>query len=220
MIPGSCIHAVIPSVDWILLPQKCAYWPDQKTLIVSDAHIGKVSHFRKHGIALPLKAEDDNFIKLSFIIEALKPEHIIWLGDLFHSRANEANQTFLAWRQKYREIQMTLVLGNHDILAIEDYIKLDMEVVKELKLEGIIFTHEPMEDNKSDMYNIAGHIHPVAALKGKGGQNINIPCFYFGKDSGIMPAFGSFTGGFKIKFKKGDNVFSITPNEVAQVKFY
>gem|GEM_PF-6533221 len=34
--------------------QRSIYWKDQKTLILSDLHLGKAAHFRKHGIAIPM----------------------------------------------------------------------------------------------------------------------------------------------------------------------
>jgi DNA ligase-associated metallophosphoesterase len=220
VIDGSAFHTVIADVDWVLLPQKCVYWPSEEILIISDAHIGKVTHFRKHGIAIPQKAEDQNFVQLTKVIEASRPKHIIWLGDLFHSKANNANDAFYEWREQHSDILMTLIIGNHDILDDDEYNRLNIKTVDSLELKGILFTHEPLHKNETDLYNIAGHIHAVVALSGKGGQYLNIPCFYFGKNQGIMPAFGSFTGGFKVSIKKNDVVFSITTKEVALVKYH
>ena len=37
----------------VLSPERCMFWEDQQTLILSDMHIGKTAHFRKAGIAVP-----------------------------------------------------------------------------------------------------------------------------------------------------------------------
>jgi hypothetical protein len=36
-----------------LSPERCIYWEEQQTLVLSDMHIGKSAHFRKAGIAIP-----------------------------------------------------------------------------------------------------------------------------------------------------------------------
>jgi metallophosphoesterase superfamily enzyme len=44
----------------VLLPERAIWFPKYETLLVSDTHLGKGSHFRKAGIAIPtvLKQED------------------------------------------------------------------------------------------------------------------------------------------------------------------
>ncbi|HNU41619.1 MAG TPA: phosphoesterase, partial [Cyclobacteriaceae bacterium] len=64
------------------------------------------------------------------------------------------------------------------------------------------------------VYNLSGHIHPAVRLKGTGRQSVMLPCFYFGKQQGILPAFGSFTGMARIVPKKEDRIFVIAENKV------
>ena len=33
--------------------RKLVYWEEKSSLILSDVHIGKITHFRKNGISLP-----------------------------------------------------------------------------------------------------------------------------------------------------------------------
>ena len=54
-------------------------------------------------------------------------------------------------------------------------------------------------------------------LRGKGRQNMKLPCFYFGERYGIMPAFGNFTGTAIIPIKEGDQVFGLTENSVLKL---
>ena len=45
------------------------FWQDKSILLVSDVHFGKVSHFRKHGIAIPVKTISENFNRLNILIK-------------------------------------------------------------------------------------------------------------------------------------------------------
>jgi metallophosphoesterase superfamily enzyme len=54
-------------------------------------------------------------------------------------------------------------------------------------------------------------------LRGGGRQSLRLPCFYFGKNGAVMPAFGNLTGFHVIRPKKGDRVFVITENKVIAV---
>jgi len=40
------------------------FWPDQNCLILSDVHLGKIQHFRKNGAAIPLQAQEENYLRL------------------------------------------------------------------------------------------------------------------------------------------------------------
>jgi hypothetical protein len=46
---------------------------------------------------------------------------------------------------------------------------------------------------------------------------MTLPCFYFGKDQGILPAFGSFTGMALIAPQKDDRIFVIAENKIQQI---
>ena len=39
--------------EFVLHNSGALYWKGQEMLLVSDVHLGKISHFRKHGSALP-----------------------------------------------------------------------------------------------------------------------------------------------------------------------
>ena len=92
-------------------------------------------------------------------------------------------------------------------------------IVHELSLSigNILLTHEPMEEIPTGTYNLAGHLHPGIRLVGKAKQSITLPCFYFGQQQGILPAFGSFTGLARIHPKKEDRIFVIVENKVQQL---
>ena len=200
-----------------LLPQKAIYWQKKKTLLVADLHIGKSGHFRKHGIAVPGEVNRSNLEQLSALIEKTSAEHLIILGDLFHSDINNEWQTFADWRKKHKKLEVTLVIGNHDILEKQNYHASRINLFKKLSLDPFLLIHdlEELENNSSqEQYVLSGHIHPAVQLKGKGRQAMKLPCFYFGKHRGILPAFGKFTGTYVIEPQQNDDVFIIVKSQI------
>jgi uncharacterized protein len=201
-----------------LLPEKAVYLPNHKSLLVADLHFGKVNHFRKSGIAVPAKANDKNADSLINIINATKAERVIFLGDLFHSHYNEEWETVGQILNHFSACSFELVLGNHDILSLQQYQRHAIKVFENQLIIGQwLLTHEPLNATPENFYNLAGHIHPGARLKGSGRQSIMLPCFYFGKQQGILPAFGSFTGLATIHPKKDENIFVIAEGRVMRV---
>lgn len=199
-----------------LLPEKAIYWENQKTLLIADPHFGKVTHFRKAGIAIPGQAAHKNLTILGRLLKTHKPEKVIFLGDLFHSEMNIEWMMFKELLKEFSNIEFILVQGNHDILHEYSYQNSSLNVLPEFNLGPYNFTHEPKEHHK--LYNLSGHLHPGVRMQGKGRQSMRFPCFYFGSKLGILPAFGEFTGLHIISAKKDDTVFIITPTKVHQVQ--
>ena len=70
------------------------FWVEKSLLLISDVHLGKVSHFRKFGAAVPRKAIHKNFLLLDQIVADFEPFQICFLGDLFHSSLNKEWELF------------------------------------------------------------------------------------------------------------------------------
>jgi uncharacterized protein len=198
-----------------LLPQKALWFKSRKLLLVADLHFGKINHFRKSGIPVPAKANDKNTELLINLLNETKPERIIFLGDLFHSHYNEEWEVVGQIRKHFSACSFELVLGNHDILSALQYERHSMIVYpNELKVGDFVFTHEPLPLVPEGVYNLSGHLHPGVQLVGTGKQSITLPCFYFGTQQGILPAFGSFTGLAKVSPKKEERIFVIAEDKI------
>lgn len=210
------MKAVIRHHEFVLGGEKELYWPEKKTLIISDLHLGKTKHFTSNGIPIPKLVNQNNYWRLTEVLDKYEVERVVFLGDLFHSVYNNEWESFKDFMANYSGINWVLILGNHDILHPDHYAEAHLNVVLSLKEEGFNFTHEP-EPSTEEFYNICGHIHPAVRLSGAASQYVRVPCFYFGKEGGVMPAFGEFTGMHVIKPKKGDQVFAIAENEVIPV---
>jgi len=200
-----------------LLPQKAVYWEKKNILFLADLHLGKVNHFRRAGIPVPAKANDRNLELLIDLLRFTNPGRVICLGDLFHSHYNPEWEVFGELVKHFRNISFELVLGNHDIMSNIQYNRKGILLHETLRLDPFIFTHQPMSEIENQCYNIAGHIHPGVNLRGKGKQSVTLPCFYFGQCSGLLPAFGMFTGLARIRPKKEDKVFVIVDEKIVEV---
>jgi DNA ligase-associated metallophosphoesterase len=201
----------------LLLPEKAVFWKEQQILIVADIHLGKVGHFRKAGIAIPKKMEQDDLAELSDLIHRYSPKTILLLGDLFHSELNNDWDWLVLWRSLFTDLRMILVLGNHDVLNKALYSDLRFELFEHFDAGPFRFSHEPFEKKflpKGGLYVISGHIHPGVVLKGAGRQILTLPCFHFGKRQAILPAFGKFTGKVRMKNSKEDQIFAVLQDKI------
>ncbi len=204
---------ILKDEELILLPEKAVYIKKHKTLLAADLHLGKSSLFRKEGIPVPAELANAELETLAALINKFKPERLIIVGDLFHADANLDFILFEKWRKGFANLNIDLIRGNHDILTDAEYISLNINIHNEhLLFSNFFLTHKPGKklENKSNYhYIISAHVHPAVRLRGKGKQSVTLPCFYFGKNYGLLPAFGRFTGSALVHPGANDNVFVI-----------
>lgn len=190
------------------------FWQEKNILLISDVHLGKIAHFRKHGLAIPENAIVENFNRLDEIVELFIPEKIIFLGDLFHSTINTEWNLFAYWVHK-TQAKIILVEGNHDIIDQQNYSDLNIEIHKQLIIDDFLLTHHPVENDW--FFNFCGHLHPGIKLRDLGRQSLKLSCFFRKQKQLILPAFGEFTGKYFIKPDENDRVYAIAKNEVIRV---
>lgn len=191
------------------------FWETQKMLLISDVHLGKVSHFRKHGLAIPNDAILENFNKLTQVVDFFCPEKLVFLGDLFHSSKNQEWNLFEEWVAGCVS-KITLIAGNHDIIDKRHYTDLNIDVLQFLEMEDFLLTHRPTE--KKGRFNLSGHIHPGVTLRGLGGQSLKLPCFFQKENQMILPAFGEFTGKHVMKPDQEDIIYAIAQDQIIVVQ--
>ncbi|MGE0589319.1 MAG: ligase-associated DNA damage response endonuclease PdeM [Cyclobacteriaceae bacterium] len=208
----AAVELELEGLSLILLPEKAIFVPAEKTLLLADLHLGKINHFRLAGIPLPNKANDENLERLIDLINKTRSERVIFLGDLFHSHYNYEWESLGQVIAHFPNCEFHLVLGNHDIMSQLQYERHRIKVCEELHMGPLLLTHELIEN--SNKYNLAGHVHPGVRLTGRGKQSVMLPCFYFSKRQGLMPAFGSFTGLARVAIKREDRVFAIADGKV------
>lgn len=204
----------IKDQEFILHPSGSIFWPGKSMLLIADVHLGKVSHFRKAGFAVPPKSISKNFVQLASAMDFFKPARVCFLGDLFHSSINNEWDLFVDWFNDC-ECEVILVAGNHDIISPQKYADLQIMVVSELASEGFLLTHHPTE--KEGFFNFCGHVHPCVRLQGIGRQFLKLPCFFRKPNQVILPAFGEFTGNYELVPEEGDLVYVVTKESVIPV---
>ncbi|TCJ17894.1 ligase-associated DNA damage response endonuclease PdeM [Flaviaesturariibacter flavus] len=197
--------------------QRALFWEEQRILLLSDLHLGKSGHFRKEGIAVPGAVMKQDMHRLLALLQFFRPEQLVVVGDFFHSRANIELELFRRWRADIAGQRIVLVRGNHDILPADWYRENEIEVVEEpLRIGDFCLAHDPA-DAPPGVYTFCGHLHPGYVLNGIARQSLRLPCFYFGKDYCILPAFGGFTGLATIRPQKSETVFIIAEGSVMKV---
>jgi uncharacterized protein len=190
------------------------FWKAKNMLLISDVHLGKVAHFRKHGFAIPNEAVFENFHRLDMVVHFFNPETIVFLGDLFHSKINREWDLFAEWTKSV-VVEIILVEGNHDIIAKQKFTDLGIKVFSEMTIDRFLLTHHP--DGREDVFNFCGHIHPGIYLRGIGKQSLGLPCFFQRPNQMILPAFGEFTGKYYLMPAAEDKVYLVTKDEVIPV---
>lgn len=209
----------IKNNTFVLLPQKAIYWKEQQTILISDLHIGKISHFRKAGIPVPQQGTQNNFKRLDEIIASTQPANMLFVGDLFHSDVNQEWDQFCTWRKQYPAIKMDIVLGNHDRLPENFCDNFQINIYPTERVIGpFTFAHHPREVFTENEYVISGHVHPVVHLRGMARQSTTVPCFYFGTQQAILPSFGYFTGGYAVEVTEHDTIVAVAQNKLFAVQ--
>ncbi len=204
-----------------LSPERCVYWEEQKTLIVSDLHFGKTGHFRKSGIAVPQHLYKNDLQRLVHQLQFFQPDNLVVVGDMFHSAANLELEWFRRWRDDFADLSIQLVKGNHDILDNSWYREASLTVhEQDLQMAPFFFTHDIALHTTMPAahYVFSGHIHPGVLVHGGGRQTLRLPCFYFGRQHAVLPAFSHFTGTYLVEPKEKESVFAIVENKILQLQ--
>jgi DNA ligase-associated metallophosphoesterase len=176
-----------------LTNQRAAFWPEKRTLIVSDIHLGKPAHFRRNGIAIPGNITVRDLERLEQLLIHYRATQLIVAGDLIHAEANSEVLLLAALLESHPALRVILIKGNHDRLSDKNIKALGIhEVHRELVIGPFVFSHKNEASSKKML--ISGHIHPGVALTFPAGKTVKLPCFVVSETEIILPAFSLFTG--------------------------
>lgn len=200
-----------------LTNQRALYWERDRTLVLSDLHIGKTAHFRKAGIAIPYQVLLNDLKRLKALILNFDIKKILIVGDLFHAEANSDLELFKEWKTQFEFIEWRLIKGNHDRLEFSVYEDLDIKV--DIDYNDTLpfrFVHD-VNHCDDGVFCISGHTHPGVLIKGRGKQKIKLPCFQVSKNQLILPAFSEFTGLNTSREDKDTTFFAFTKTAVFEI---
>lgn len=190
----------------IALKSGALYWPERETLVVSDLHFEKGSHFARKGVLLPPYDTRTTLRRLHLLLREHQPKSIISLGDAFHddgSEARMAEEDADALATLVGAVRWTWILGNHDP---EPPRRFAGAVERTLRLGRLLFRHEPGTPSGLGPGEIAGHLHPSARVKADR-RLIRRRCFASDGERLIMPAFGAYAGGLNLLDPAFDGLF-------------
>ncbi|ASW01505.1 ligase-associated DNA damage response endonuclease PdeM [Paraburkholderia aromaticivorans] len=218
MRPAS-LTAEIAGHPLVLSSLRSAFDPVLRCLFVADAHFGKDAVFRARGIPVPIGSTADNLMRLDILIAEFEPAMLVFLGDLLHAREAHVRETLEAlhvWRARHAGLRVVLVEGNHDRHAGALPATLGVEYVQEpWQIGPWALCHHPRKVEGA--YALAGHVHPVYRIATRS-DSVRVPCFRFGVECGVLPAFGSFTGGAREDGRvAGEKVFLVVQEKVIEM---
>lgn len=164
------------------------WWAGERTLIVSDLHLGKAERMaRRSGALLPPYEVEETLARLAAEIAATGPERVVCLGDSFDddaARAGLSDEARHAIAGLQRGRHWVWVAGNHDPGARD-------AAVDDFRLGPLVFRHIAAPESEAE---VSGHFHPKARIAFRG-QSISRRCFLTDERRIILPAFGIYTGG-------------------------
>lgn len=165
---------LLPDISGALL------WPRERLLAVADLHLGR-------GPAHDARVTLD---RLARLLRQVQPRTVLCLGDGVAGRLSDGDAQAL--RRLTGSCDWVWVTGNPDAQPPES---LGGRVVPEVLLGDLSFRHRPHADAPPG--EIAGHLHPMAAVMTAGGRMVR-PCFVMDGRRLVMPAFGTHAGGLDV----------------------
>lgn len=181
--------------SFIALPAGALFWPKEATLVVSDLHFEKGSHFATKGVFLPPYDTRATLRRLAALVAEHRPARVISLGDAFHdgeaeARMDDADAATL--EALTRAAAWLWILGNHDPAPPKRFAG---SVERSLEVRRLCFRHEPAPAPATG--EIAGHLHPAARVLAES-RRLRRRCFVSDGARLVMPAFGAYAGGLNI----------------------
>lgn len=191
----------------IALAAGALYWPARETLVVSDLHFEKGSHFATRGVLLPPYDTRATILRIAALVRSHRPGTVISLGDAFHDGEAEARMEAAdaaSLEALVSSVDWIWILGNHDPAPP---FRFRGAVIQQARIGRLLFRHEP-SDGASEG-EIAGHLHPAARVRLET-RLVRRRCFATDGARLVMPAFGAYAGGlnvvdqaFSAHFKQG-----------------
>ena len=212
--PHTTVHWA--GVELRLLSDPALWWPAEATVFIADLHLGKAASFRALGQPVPGGTTRDNLQRLDALIATTGARHLVCLGDFLHAasaRTPAVLQALAEWRARHPALRITLVRGNHDDHAGDPPPEARMAVVDEpWPLGPFTCCHHPQA--QAGAFVLAGHLHPVHTLIGPGRDRLRLPCFVADAAGAVLPAFGAFTGGHRVRTRAGQRLYLVGGDRV------
>jgi hypothetical protein len=197
----------------ILLPERALWWPGGGVLMVADVHLGRIAALRVRGVPVPGDSLGATLERLARIAGQTQPERIVVLGDFVQNREGLTPRVVERVGEALAELPAPLevVPGNHERSTGPLPGEWPVEMLGASERVGpFVLRHEP--EPVDGGYVLAGHYHPTVRMEG-GGDALRLPCFAFGDEVGVLPAFHTMTNGVGMSVEDY-RVFAVTDDVV------
>ena len=166
---GAAVEALANGALW---------WQEHALLCVADLHLGKAERIvRQGGSLLPPYGTRETLNRLSLLVEALRPEVVICLGDSFDDVQAErglARADYISLATMMAGRHWVWIAGNHDPGPVE----MGGAHLAELSLSPLTFRHIARPGATAE---ISGHYHPKAQIRTRAGT-LSRPAFLIDAD--------------------------------------
>ncbi len=194
---------ILPGIEIIDL----ALWiQKEKTLIISDLHLGYEEMLERQGVLTPRFQLKDMIGQLEHIMKRVHPQTIVINGDLKHEFGNILGQEWHDILRLFEYLEkncseIVIVKGNHDIFLGPLTKKKNIQLVTYFQQNDLLIAHgDKIIDAGKTI--IIGHDHPAITLRDKV-KTEKYKCFLRGKwkrkNLIVMPSFNPLTKGMDVK---------------------
>ena len=203
----SSIMEILPGIEMVGL---ALFLEHEKTLIISDLHIGLEESLNKEGILVPRFQLKRLMEELGRVLEKTHPKTVVINGDLKHEFGTISEQE---WRDTLKVLdflsrntqEIILIKGNHDKILGPIAVKRNLKVTPSLKIGDILILHGDKIPSPSALEGIKtliiGHEHPAVSIRDTIRSEL-FKCFLLGTYSRkkliVMPSFNYVTEGTDI----------------------
>lgn len=175
------------------MPMGALHWPAERLLAIADLHLEKGSSYAVTARKLLPRYDTRQTLQvLAGLIDLVRPQTVVCLGDSFHDR-NAIGRLPQEERTQIERlaarVRFVWITGNHDPAPPPTGWG---EVAEEIDRGPLVFRHEARFGAADG--EVSGHYHPVAALTVRG-RGLRRRCFLTDGRRLILPAFGAYAGG-------------------------
>ncbi len=185
-------------------------------LVISDIHLGLEYVLANKGVYVPRIQYKKVIEKIEKILKIVSPKILIINGDIKHEFSETSYHEYkevFDFLNYLKEIfdEIILIKGNHDNYIERITKKFDINVYKELVLNGYYFTHghKIFEGfNKNYKKIIIGHEHPAITLIDEVGSKTKYKCFLIGLNVIVLPSISYYSYGTNVNMIPKEELLS------------
>jgi putative SbcD/Mre11-related phosphoesterase len=170
---------------------------------LADVHLGYSWAQRRRGELGPL-ADFRAREKLIAAFDELRPEQVVFLGDLVHApRPCEPEREWIedTLLELSTRARLIAVRGNHDRAFSREFGHLPVTPLEFWSNENVVAVHgdrlaaAPVPEHQT---LVAGHLHPCLSIKDASGAGQKMPVFLANSRCVVLPAFSPFARGYDL----------------------